>query len=273
MQEQLQLQTLALSGRKYSRAIKISLITYSLTFNIVPTSMWVLAQIAQDPLLLSKIRRETKKIGNLRSDNFEVKNLLSAPRLQAVYAEVLRLRLHVIVPRESDREDLQLNGWTCCKNSNIVVASQPAHMDSSVWNTGKQNSHPIDQFWAERFLQFTNDPKSGPIVRDATQVGSKDVLGDVEDESLATDNDHEHKFVISSTAGHWFPYGGGARICPGRHFAKRAIMTATATLLEMFEVEILASDEDMKLDDTGYGLGMQRPIGKIPFRVRRIDAE
>lgn len=96
----------------------------------------------------------------------------------------------------------------------------------------------------------------------------KGEAGDAGQETTA-EGPHGPKFVTSTTAGHWFPYGGGARICPGRHFAKRAIMSVTAIMISMFEIEILAASEAMEMDSTGYGLGMQRPIGRVAYRIRK----
>ena len=233
--------------------------------------MWVTTEISQDPCLVENIRAELSKteiLSSLRS--FEVKTLLSLPRLQAVYAETLRLRVHVIVPRETNTENLQINKWVFPNKSTIVVSSQPAHMDSTVWNLGPNKSHPTNTFWAERFLAYEYSPASGPISKPSVVVTTD--LGENAPEDSGSDS-KAPKFVLSSTAGHWFPYGGGARICPGRHFAKRAIMTATAVMISMFDIEIMATSEAMKMDKSGYGLGMQRPAGNIRYRMRRAKSE
>jgi cytochrome P450 len=67
---------------------------------------------------------------------------------------------------------------------------------------------PHDVFYAERFLK--HDPEIG-----------KDV------------------FTMTGTAGHFFPFGGGKTICPGRVFAKQKILAAVAIVLLSFELEPL----------------------------------
>jgi cytochrome P450 len=76
-------------------------------------------------------------------------------------------------------------------------------------------------------------------------------------------------FSDKTTAGYYIPYGGGARICPGRHFAKRSIMTAAVMMTAMVDMEIIAHEDQLKMDERGFGLGAQRPVGKVPYRVRR----
>lgn len=87
--------------------------------------MWVTTEICRDPSLLTKIRAELETLGCLdKATDFSVKKLLGLPRLQGVYAETLRLRVHVIISRESDREDLTLmNGYVQKKHSRSLNSS------------------------------------------------------------------------------------------------------------------------------------------------------
>lgn len=77
------------------------------------------------------------------------------------------------------------------------------------------------------------------------------------------------KFTMSGLYGSWIPYGGGSRACPGRHFAKREILNTCAMLLAAFDIEILADEEALKVGGGRYGLGAQKPAGKIPARIRK----
>ncbi|KAF4634134.1 hypothetical protein G7Y89_g3983 [Cudoniella acicularis] len=197
---------------------------WALTFNIVPTMMWVVLEIHKDSMLRSRIRAELKASGLLRQlQSNDVKKILSLPRLQA-------------------------------------------HTDRVAWNTGINNSYPVDKFWAERFLFYANDPDSGPIVKSSIiQAGS---LSEAQDE-LQKHGNQGPIFSDKSTVGYYLPYGGGARICPGRHFAKRAIMTAAAMMTGIVDIEILASEKEMEMDSRAYGLGVQRPVGRIVCKIRR----
>jgi len=236
--------------------------------------MWVTTEVFRDPALLSRIRSEVKGSVTPREIStacFDVNDLLKLPRLKAVYAESLRLRIHVIIPREPDRDDLRVSEWVCPKNSTILVATHPAHMDHNVWNTGSNNAHPVDQFWAERFLVYPNDPRSGPYTKESTVAEEvRDAREAEEGPPDARSHDSSGpQCIISGAAGHWFPYGGGPRICPGRHFAKRAILTATSIMVSIFDIQIIASEAAMEMDNSCYGLGMQRPVGKIRYRIRK----
>ncbi|TVY20830.1 Angelicin synthase [Lachnellula arida] len=239
---------------------------WALTYNIVPTAMWVVLEIHKEPILRSTIRTELKQeglLGDIQSD--DIQKVLNLPRLQSVYAECLRLYTQAVVPRETAQK-VQINGWEFPKGSTIVISTDVAQLDKAAWNTGIDNGHPIEKFWAERFLSYPEDPNSGPIMKSSIiQTGR---VGGVQDE---TQKCHANGPIFSekTTVGHWIPYGGGARICPGRHFAKRAIMTAAATMTSNFDIQILASEEQMKMDSRGYGLAAQRPVGRIPYRIKR----
>jgi hypothetical protein len=39
--------------------------------------------------------------------------------------------------------------------------STTSHMDPSLWNTGSKASHPLERFWAERFLDTPGSAKRG----------------------------------------------------------------------------------------------------------------
>jgi cytochrome P450 len=236
-----------------------------LTTNLVPTMMWIVLEIHKDSTLRSQIRTELKEndlLGYLEPEN--IKSILTLPRLQGVYAECLRLYNYILVPRETTK-DIQVNGWKIPKISTILVSINEAHVDISGWNTGEENSHPIGKFWAERFLSYPDDPNSGPIIKSA--IISLGNWHDTKNEANKPDN-NEPIFNEKTTAGFWIPYGGGTRICPGRHFAKRAVMTAAAMITSMVDIDILANEKQMMLDQRSYGLGVLRPVGKIPFKLR-----
>ena len=45
----------------------------------------------------------------------------------------------------------------------MLICPYFSHRDEAVWNTGRtlpngQQEHPLDKFWAERFLEYPNDP-------------------------------------------------------------------------------------------------------------------
>lgn len=109
-------------------------------------------------------------------------------------------------------------------------------MNPSVWNAGTSGDpHPLDAFWADRFLIYPNDPMSGPLRKDPNSI----------EESFPHAPSMEKKpaetgprFSMEGVAGGWIPYGGGQRMCPGRHFAKQEIIGTLATLLTQFEIRL-----------------------------------
>jgi cytochrome P450 len=229
--------------------------------------MWVVLEIHKDQSLRSKIRTELKEnnlLGDIQVD--DIKTILTLPRLQSVYAEALRLYDQVLLPRETT-EEVQVNGWKFPKKSTIVICSYEAQSDAQAWNTGMHNERPVDSFWAERFLIYPDDPDSGPIVRNAILPSAR--LSESQLSDLKRNSNGGPIFSEKTTAGYYIPYGGGARICPGRHFAKRSIMTAAVMMTAMVDMEISASKEELRIDERGFGLGGQRPVGKVPYRIRR----
>lgn len=104
-------------------------------------------------------------------------------------------------------------------------------LDTSFWNTGRvvdgKAQHPVDKFWAERFLVYDNDPASGPLRKP--------------DCDFATDSDNckgGGKVATAGLRGHWFPFGGGASKCPGEALAKRSMLSAVAMALMHLHIRL-----------------------------------
>ena len=254
--------------------------------NAILAAFWANLEIFRDSALLSQIRHDLPSSLDSpaqSSFHFNIDKLVRQPLLQSVYAETLRLRVHVYMTRCPERKSLEINGWTFPKDKVVLVSSTPAHLDESAWNCGRNGSKPLHQFWAERFLIYPNDPHSGPQRRipprdpptprppeakaQANASANPKPINETEEA-----NDHHHpapEFSLRGMSGSWIPYGGGPRACPGRHFAKREIMTTCALMASMFDVEILADDEALEMNAADYGLGTLRPVGKVPFRIRR----
>lgn len=77
-------------------------------------------------------------------------------------------------------------------------------------------------------------------------------------------------FSIEGTTGSWIPYGGGTRMCPGRHFAKREMIVTMAMLLTAFDTELLVDENSWIQPDLKYFMfGVMHPEGQIPARIRK----
>ena len=120
----------------------------------------------------------------------------------------------VLVTRTLD-EDLRLNQFHMRKGGIIVAPSYLGHHDAATWT---HNGLPSEQLWyGERFLR--EDEKTGKVT-----------------------------FSTAGTNGRFFPFGGGAYVCPGRVFAKQEVFGAIAAFLLAYEVKFL---EYLRFDKAG----------------------
>lgn len=141
-------------------------------------------------------------------------------------------------------------------------------MNPNVWNAGTpENPHPLHTFWADRFLIYPNDPTSGPLRKELAGGREKS-----HGESALAEKPLEMapRFSMEGVAGGWIPYGGGQRMCPGRHFAKQEIIGTLAMLLTHYEIELWVPKEGVpECDMRFFPFGGLPPTKEIPFRMRR----
>lgn len=87
----------------------------------------------------------------------ESKILGEDPLLQSIFAEVTRLRVVGITPRYTVGGDFQLGEWPIPEGSFIEPPAGALNKD--IWNAGSDDdTHPLDTFWADRFLIYPADP-------------------------------------------------------------------------------------------------------------------
>ena len=203
----------------------------------------MLAETLRDPQLLVRIRRAIAK-NRIESPHgildFNWTSLCNEPLLQSVYAETLRLHVAIFVLRSSDRSDVDIRGWRIPRGAPILVSGYDAQMAPEDWAPSDDpHVKPVTDFWAERFLQ--NSRLEG-----------------------------NSAFGLKDRASKWLPYGGGTRICPGRHFAKLEIISSLAIMLTFFDIEILDKAYRIPVNDmVGFGFGTLWPKEKMPIRIRR----
>lgn len=128
-------------------------------------------------------------------------------------------------------------GWVIPKGNYAIAWSTPGQMDPKLWASGPNSTHPVDTFWPGRFLKYT-------------------------------DKSEIPQFVPSATEGGWLPFGSGANLCPGNHFAKIHCILTVAMMVESFECDILAKPKNLEPDLSKFGMGILGPKGKVASRLR-----
>lgn len=223
--------------------------------NSIPASFSMLTEVIRDASLLSRVRTIVEKHrldsppGTL---DFDFEKLCSDPLLQSIYAETLRLRVASFIFRGPERTDFRLKQWLIPKDAVILISGYAAQMDKEAWEGSDR--HPVEEFYAGRFLQY---PKN-----DATDQNG----GGVSEETLGSQSPN---FSLEGRASNWIPYGGGQRMCPGRHFNKLEMISSLAIMLTLFDIELIDRNGNIPESDmNGYGFGALWPKGKTPVRIR-----
>ncbi|KAI0398722.1 putative cytochrome P450 [Xylaria palmicola] len=168
--------------------------------------------------------------------------LVSLPLLQSIWTETLRLRINLNITCDV-KEPIVIDGYMIRKGSMLQAPMMVSHYDE-VWGTAE---HLASEFWAERHIK----PDS---------AGNR----------------------TYSLAGHntsFFPFGGGANICPGRQYAKLEILTAVALVVSRLEIEMQewitkdgkASDRPAQSDLRYCGAGAMPPDRDMRVQWRRVS--
>lgn len=173
---------------------------------------WILIEIISDSVLLARVKQEIADYATTTGEKgaeLDVQAALALPLLNSCYSECLRLRASVQAIREL-RTEIQLGGYTLKPGNLIMAPSWLAHYDEATWAV---DGHGATTFYADRFLR---PGKNGqPSV-----------------------------FHNPATAGQFFPYGGGAAICPGRFYARAEMLAAVALFLFRLDVRPLGYVDD-----------------------------
>jgi len=237
-------------------------------------------EFIRDPLLLHRVRSEISAARLDRPDGqrpgFNISKLCEGPLLQSVYAETLRLRIAIILMRSPEKHDFKLGKWLFKTGDLIFLCSQTAARNRDLWNDGTdKDPHPLDEFWAERFLVYPNDPASGPVKKnsaDGRAISSPDnnILENEKPPETAAVEKRDPKFSMEGLAGGWVPFGGDVRMCPGRFFAKNEMMASLAMIVTSYDIELRTPEGWKPEPDMSYFLvGALPPKGAIPVRIRR----
>ncbi|KAJ3536611.1 hypothetical protein NM208_g6648 [Fusarium decemcellulare] len=237
-------------------------------------AIWFLLEILRDPTLMARVQKEFSPaiqppLAPCKVPTFDIDKLCSGPLCQSIYAEVLRLRVALLVSRKA-KEDLNFDGWRIREGERVAVATCNEALDEVVWNSGTESDpHPLKTFWADRFLIYPGDENSGPLRKRLSTATKKTTTENGDPESSATP-----KFSMEGLTNSWIPYSGGVRHCPGRHFAKQEMIVMAAMMTAAFEIELQTESGWEPENDLGYfGFGSMPPKGKIPCRMRRRSTQ
>lgn len=113
----------------------------------------------------------------------------------------------------------------------------PSYLAHNAPEVWSSSAHPPEEFWPERFIKKGNSGIS---------------------------------------AGNYFPYGGGAAMCPGRNYAKQEILSAVVLFFAHFEIEPLRFvDREGKTSDRGPEVGNEaRGVARVDrdllVRLQRV---
>lgn len=123
------------------------------------------------------------------------------PILQSMYAETLRLYTsHFVFRSALLHGDFDFCNFKVPKDELVAVDSRVAAMDANFWNTGPTTSahegvHHLNGFWAERFVEYPDDPISGPL----RYISSKPRAP--RPNTTSAENSKEPHFTIAGKAG------------------------------------------------------------------------
>lgn len=223
----------------------------SLAFNVNAgiTIFWLVNNIITRPSLLAEIREEIRSNALVLDNTISFAALReSCPLLNSAYRETLRF----IAPMTSARyvlEDTIINDTYLLRKDTVVqIAGGVIHSDKEIWGPD------VDSFNPRRFYY--------------TQSGTKTSKDGSVSESKSS---QVHPAAYRA-------FGGGASLCPGRHFAQIEILTLTAVLLMGFDMEPPAGQEkvawDPPLDDKRFPIAVMKPLKEVNVKlVRRKGME
>ncbi|KAF3018238.1 hypothetical protein E8E14_013243 [Neopestalotiopsis sp. 37M] len=226
--------------------------------NSIPAAMWIFIELFKDPALLQAVRSEistaytpaTSHGDHLRTLNMQ--KLMTLPLLQSVFSEILRLRMNLNMIRNL-KKPLALDGFLIPEGAMIQIPTVVAHYDEEAW---AKPGHPAASFYAERHIRKTDHSNNdtGPIQSCSGR-----------------------SYDMSRRSSHFFPFGGGTPICPGRNFAKAEIFTMVAIVLDRFDIEFVKwtmldgspSDRSAENDGRYSAAGVAPPDRDMTIRWRR----
>lgn len=232
---------------------------------------WTVFEVFARPELLSRVRDIAQSAHDTRTQKSESIQLGNNPLLQSLFAETTRLRVAGIIARVPTGGDYQLGEWSIREGSILALSSCTGAMNKNVWNAGTaEEPHPLEDFWDERFLIYPDKPNSGPLRKSKGAAGIENQQSATPSSSTQGKPSHEPTFSLRGLNGAYIPFGGGAGICPGRHFARQEVLATLSILALRFDIQLhVRKGWTPKMDAAFFPIGVLPPADKVPFRIRR----
>jgi hypothetical protein len=153
--------------------------------------------MVQDRALYGRVRREVDAIRQGRTVlQTSIKSIYEGTLLSSVFAETLRLHFTSILPVTPMRGALSVGKWSIPQGSYGMICTGVSHKNPEIWNT-KNGLHPVDSFWADRFIVDPSDSSSGPVKPEARE--------ELQVKPSEYDKPQFSSEGLNST---WFPFGG-----------------------------------------------------------------
>lgn len=235
----------------------------------------MMLHIIIDKDLTDRVQSEIASTFDYQSNNIKLDKLMKLPLFNSIYRETLRLHAASAVGRTPTLESELPGGWKIKPDVPIMTTNWLGGLDMSFWNTGRvlpdrTPEHPLDGFWAERFLEFSDDPLSGPIRKEQTHMPLP-----AERPERKDSQDRVVKLVTTGLQGHFFPFGGGTSRCPGESLAKQTILGSVATVLHAFTIElrdpVRAAETKSSHKNLPFGSHAFDRLVPIKIRERSLD--
>lgn len=204
--------------------------------NIHILTLWMIAFIFGDSVLLSALRAELDELSLVstpRGSTVEVLTINTAsilqrcPLLNPVWLETLRVSNSSISSRSVLSDTTLPSGHLLKKGARIIVSAGAIHRSPAVWGPDAVSFDP------RRFL-------------------SEDKLSGTRKSAL-------------------LPFGGGTAYCPGRHLVRDQVLCLVAALVAGFEMEE-SGREGLRIPEMGRSVSVEvirPPVTGLRTNIRR----
>ena len=239
--------------------------------NTVPPVYWFLLEAMRDGKLADRMLDEVKASGYEYTGAVprrNIKALVDQPLLQSVYSEVLRLRVSILQSRVVEFSDIMLpqdplstkkkegQSYNIPQGSYVLIPTDGLHFNDEAWarflptRSGSLGRKPLSEFDAERFLTPSLDLEG----REGRAEGVINM-----------------DFTQENLAGLWMPFGGGERMCPGRHLAKIEMLVSFAYLFGRYDMQIAdeKAGREVVCDRKYAPFSSLPPDRPVKFRMRK----